>query len=69
MIEASGAVELPRGGLFRFASRGVGIEPGDTIVVPLDTKENPTGLALFTEASQIIYQLSLGAAALNQLGK
>ena len=69
VIKASGAVELPRGGLFRFANRGGGIEPGDTIVVPLDTKENLTGLALFTEASQIIYQLSLGAAALNQLGK
>jgi protein involved in polysaccharide export with SLBB domain len=67
VIKASGAVDIPRKGLFSFAGNGGVISPGDTIVVPLETNEALSGLPLFTEASQIIYQLSLGAAALNQL--
>lgn len=67
VIKASGAVDIPRKGLFSFAGNGGVISPGDTIVVPLETNEALSGLPLFTEASQIIYQLSLGAAAINQL--
>jgi protein involved in polysaccharide export with SLBB domain len=69
VIKASGAVEVSKGRLFSFAGGGRSILPGDTIVVPLETEEKLKGLPLFTQASQIIYQLSLGAAALNQLQK
>ena len=38
--------------------------PGDTIVVPLDSNRTVLrGIPLFSEVSTIIYQLSLGAAA------
>ena len=69
VVKASGAVEVSKGRLFSFSGGGRSISPGDTIVVPLETEEKLKGLPLFTQASQIIYQLSLGAAALNQLQK
>ena len=44
------------------------IEPGDTIVVPLDTDDKRfEGIKLFSEVTQIIYQLSLGVAAVDSL--
>jgi hypothetical protein len=37
-------------------------------VVPLDTDEKEiSGIKLLSEVSQILYQLSLGAAAINSL--
>jgi len=67
VIKASGSVDIARRGWLSFVGNRSAIAPGDTIVVPLETDEALTGLPLVTEASQIIYQLSLGAAALNQL--
>ncbi|MDB3966190.1 SLBB domain-containing protein [Porticoccaceae bacterium] len=69
VIKASGAVDIPRRRLLSFAGQPASIEAGDTIVVPLRTEEELSGLPLVTKASQIIYQLSLGAAALNQLNR
>lgn len=44
------------------------IHAGDTIVVPLDIDEDKIGgVELFLELSQILYQLSLGAAAIDSL--
>ena len=66
VVKASGKVIKPTRGLFRFRSAAASISPGDTIVVPLDTDdEKMRPMALLAEASQIIYQLSLGAAAIN----
>ena len=42
------------------------IEPGDTVVVPMDMDRSPA-LMLWTEVSQVIYQLSLGAATIKSL--
>lgn len=42
------------------------IMPGDTIVVPFDKDHSRlSGIPLISEVSQIIYQLALGAAAIN----
>lgn len=68
IVKASGQVVVP-GSKFLGASRKhAKIEAGDTIVVPLDTDERPVkGVKLLTEVSQILYQLSLGAAAIKSL--
>jgi len=49
-----------------FNRRRLSIEPGDTIVVPLDI-DRKDSFTVWAEASQIIYQLALGAAAVNNL--
>jgi protein involved in polysaccharide export with SLBB domain len=68
IVKADGAVIMPKKGLFKFSSAKNSIGPGDTIVVPLDTDEKEiSGLKLLSEVSQILYQLSLGAAAINSL--
>ena len=57
---------MPSRGFFKFRSANANIGPGDTIVVPLDTDDSKiNGVALLAEVSTIIYQLSLGAAAIN----
>ncbi|MCC5795202.1 MAG: SLBB domain-containing protein [Chromatiales bacterium] len=61
VVRASG--EVVAGNSRAMARRG-GIEPGDTIVVPLDT-ERVRPLVLWTGATQIIYQLAIAAAAVN----
>ena len=59
-----GEVVMPKRGLFKFRSAKDKISPGDTIVVPLDSNRTVLrGIPLFSEVSTIIYQLSLGAAA------
>lgn len=66
VVKASGRVIKPTRGFFKFRSAQAEVSPGDTIVVPLDTyNEKIRPMALLAEASQIIYQLSLGAAAIN----
>ena len=37
LVKASGQVIMPKRALFRFGSKNAVVEPGDTIVVPLDT--------------------------------
>jgi len=65
IVKADGSVVLPyRSGWVN--AIGVEIEPGDTIVVPLDVNAT-NDLALWTQVSQIIYQLALGAAAITRL--
>ena len=65
IVKASGEVIMPKRSWRQFRSAKAKIEAGDTIVVPLDTDDRVRGIALLTEVSQIIYQLSLGAAAIN----
>lgn len=63
VVKADGSVALPgRTGWFR--RRNNRVEPGDTIIVPLDVDRRRT-LTVWSEASAIIYQLALGAAAVN----
>jgi hypothetical protein len=42
------------------------IEPGDTVVVPMDM-DRQSSLTLWSEVTRIFYQLSLGATALKSL--
>ena len=65
IVKANGDVIDPkRGGWLRRSK----ISPGDTIVVPLDISDPTLGvLPVLVQASQIIYQLSLGAAAVDSL--
>ena len=66
IVKAGGEVVLPKRGLFRFVSLSEKVEPGDTIVVPLDSRDSVLrGVPLLSEISEIIFQLSLGAAAIN----
>ncbi len=68
IVKASGKVVLPKRSLLRFAGKSARIEAGDTIVVPLDTDDKKIrGIPLIAEVSQIVYQLALGAAAINSL--
>ena len=63
VVKADGSVSLPgRSGWFK--RRHINVEPGDTIVVPLDI-DRRRSLTVWGEASAIIYQVALGAAALN----
>ena len=55
-----------RKGLLKFLSMSQKIETGDAIVVPIDTdKSEIQGISLLAEVSKIIYELALGAAAIN----
>ena len=67
IIKASGEIVLPkRRLLFKFLPKTAKIEPGDAIVVPLDTDNSEVeGISLLAVASKIIYELALGTAAVN----
>lgn len=68
LVKASGEVVVPKRRVSLFFRKNLKIEPGDTIVVPLDTDaEKLKGVRLLAEVSQVIYQLSLGAAAVKSL--
>lgn len=65
IVKANGRVILPKVNLFHFFASYERIQPGDTIVVPLETDQTKLKLLpLMAEVSKIIYQTSLGAAAL-----
>lgn len=62
VVRANGRVFLPKTGKW-FKKGSNEILPGDTIVVPLDT-DRIDSLTLWTNVSQIFYQVGLGAAAI-----
>lgn len=63
VVKANGRVFLPeRKGWFK--NGGAVLEAGDTVVVPLDV-ERIDSLTLWSSVSQIVYQVALGAAAVN----
>ncbi len=63
IVKADGSVVLPNANSWLSYS-DFDIEAGDTIVVPLDTSR-VDNLELWTKVSSIVYQLALGAAAVN----
>ena len=66
VVKANGAVEMVElGGWFSMASNNR-LEPGDTIVVPFDA-EHVDNTTLWTNATQIIYQLAVAVAAIGSL--
>lgn len=65
IIKANGSVVLPETSSW-FASNSVSIDPGDTVVVPLDA-DKIDQVVLWRDMSQIFYQIALGAAAVGSL--
>ena len=65
VVKADGSVVLPKETSW-FVGNSAKLEPGDTIIVPLDL-ERLNQLELWTNVSQIIYQIALGAAAVGSL--
>ena len=67
LIKVDGSIvspsQLSSGAFFRRASSG-GLQPGDTIVVPLQVQPF-SGAKAATELTQIIYQMAIAAAAVN----
>jgi protein involved in polysaccharide export with SLBB domain len=64
VVRANGSVVSSESvGWFR-SSAQIAMKPGDTVVVPLDTERMPA-LPLWQAVTQIIYNLSIAAAAVN----
>ena len=66
LIKSDGSIvspnQLSSSGFFRGSNQN--LEPGDTIVVPLEIQPF-SGVRATTEITQIIYQMALAAAAVN----
>lgn len=65
IVKANGSVSQPQTSAW-FRARSDSIQPGDTIVIPMET-DRIDGLEVWARATQIIYQAALGAAALSGL--
>jgi len=64
VVHANGSVvSSENSGWFRRSAQ-VAMKPGDTVVVPLDTERMPP-LALWQAVTSILYNLAIGAAAVN----
>ncbi|GAC19795.1 polysaccharide biosynthesis/export family protein [Paraglaciecola arctica] len=69
IIRANGAVSIPgnnNGFWFSEEQDNISIMPGDTIVVPFDS-DNIDNMTLWTNATQILYQLAISVAAIGSL--
>ena len=66
VIRANGRVE-PTRTVFFFWNNYADVEPGDTVVVPLDV-ERMRPLTFWASVTQILYQIALTAAAANAVG-
>jgi protein involved in polysaccharide export with SLBB domain len=66
IIKASGLVEVPNQRSWFASSKKDQLEPGDTIVVPLNT-EHVDNLTLWSTATQILYQMGVAVAAIGSL--
>jgi len=65
VVKADGSVMLPEKSAW-FGSRSQKLQPGDTIIVPIDV-DRLNQLELWSNVSQIVYQMALGAAAVGNL--
>jgi len=65
VVKADGSVFLPNQSGW-LTHQNENLSPGDTIIVPLDS-DRIKSLTLWTNVSQIVYQLALGAAAISRL--
>jgi len=66
IVKASGLVKVPESGSWFSASKDELLEPGDTIIVPLNT-EHVDNLTLWSTATQILYQMGVAVAAIGSL--
>ncbi len=65
IVKANGSVSQPTASAWFRSERDI-IQPGDTIIVPLET-DRVDRLTVWARATQIIYQAALGAAAIGSL--
>ncbi|MEP0701452.1 MAG: SLBB domain-containing protein, partial [Lentilitoribacter sp.] len=65
VVKADGSVMLPEKSRW-FGGRSQQPAPGDTIIVPIDV-DRLNQLELWSNVSQIVYQMALGAAAVGNL--
>lgn len=65
VVKADGSVMLPEQSAW-FGGRSQQLQPGDTIIVPIDV-DRLNQLELWSNVSQIVYQMALGAAAVGNL--
>ncbi|MBB1275926.1 SLBB domain-containing protein [Pseudoalteromonas sp. SR43-3] len=64
IIKANGSVEIPNTGGWFAANNSEQLEPGDTIVIPMDASHMDK-LTLWSTATQIVYQLGVAVAAIS----
>ncbi len=64
VVRANGEVVVGSASRFFSRAKGFDIQPGDTIVVPLDT-DRVKPLVVWASATQILYNLAIAAAAVN----
>jgi polysaccharide export outer membrane protein len=65
VVKANGSVMLPEKSAW-FGGRSQQLHPGDTVIMPIDV-DRLNQLELWTNVSQIVYQMALGAAAVGNL--
>ena len=65
VVKADGSIMLPQESRW-FGGRSQQLSVGDTIIVPIDV-DRLNQLELWTNVSQIVYQIALGAAAVGNL--
>jgi protein involved in polysaccharide export with SLBB domain len=65
VVKADGSVMLPERSRW-FGGRSQQLQPGDTIIMPIDV-DRLNQLELWSNVSQIVYQMALGAAAVGNL--
>ncbi len=65
VVKADGSVMMPEKSAW-FGSRSQQLQPGDTVIVPIDV-DRLNQLELWSNVSQIVYQMALGAAAVGNL--
>ena len=66
IVKANGSVVTLEKNLWRFTARDSNLDPGDTIVVPINTQYKES-LASWREITQIIYQSMVSVAAVARL--
>ncbi|TMP05571.1 polysaccharide biosynthesis protein [Pseudoalteromonas sp. S3178] len=64
IIKANGSVKIPNTGGWFAANNSEQLEPGDTIVIPMDASHMDK-LTLWSTATQIMYQLGVAVAAIS----
>lgn len=66
IVRADGSVSIPDMSWTRFSSASARLQPGDTIVVPVDSQHKES-IALWRDITQIIYQGAVSIAAVARL--
>jgi polysaccharide export outer membrane protein len=66
IVKANGSVVTLERNLWRFTGNNSSLDPGDTIVVPIDTQYKES-LASWREITQIVYQSMVSIAAIARL--